>query len=91
MAGGRKGVVSTEQLHAAGLNDNAISRRVDAGHLHPMFTGVYAVGHRAISTRWLVPRSHARRRRRQRARAQQRDRIHIHSVKEPPDWDLSAG
>jgi hypothetical protein len=34
---------------AAGLNANAIARRVDTGRLHPLFRGVYAVGHTAIT------------------------------------------
>jgi very-short-patch-repair endonuclease len=37
--------VDAAQLHAAGLNDRAIARRVERGLLHPKHRGVYAVGH----------------------------------------------
>lgn len=42
-------MASVDQLRSLGLDDNAISRRVRAGTLHPLFNGVYAVGHRAIT------------------------------------------
>ena len=50
------GVVSGRQLRELGLRPGAISRRVSAGRLHPVFRGVYAVGHTAISLegRWLA-------------------------------------
>ena len=43
------GIVSTEQLREAGLDADAVVRRVRAGHLHPLFLGAYAVGHRALT------------------------------------------
>jgi Transcriptional regulator, AbiEi antitoxin/Protein of unknown function (DUF559) len=45
LAAGQGGVVSIEQLRAAGLRDGAIKWRVAAGWLHPVHTSVYAVGH----------------------------------------------
>lgn len=42
-------MIDTQQLRAAGLDADAVARRVAAGRLHPMFLGVYAVGHRAIT------------------------------------------
>lgn len=51
MAGRQHGVVSTEQLHAAGLMDHGIQRRIEAGRLHRLHRGVYAVGHVALTVR----------------------------------------
>jgi predicted transcriptional regulator of viral defense system len=50
------GVVGRKQLIAAGLRAGAIERRVQAGRLHPLYRGVYAVGHRAVSQRgrWMA-------------------------------------
>lgn len=42
------GVVSRQQLLAAGLSAAAIGRAVDAGRLRTAFRGVYAVGHVAL-------------------------------------------
>jgi very-short-patch-repair endonuclease len=39
------GVVSLDELMACGLSRNAVARRVRAGRLHPLYRGVYAVGH----------------------------------------------
>jgi hypothetical protein len=41
--------VSRAQLRGAGLDRFAITRRVAAGRLHPLFTRVFAVGHRALT------------------------------------------
>jgi very-short-patch-repair endonuclease len=43
------GVVGFEQLIAIGLTRHAIATRVRAGRLHPLYRGVYAVGHRRLS------------------------------------------
>lgn len=44
----QRGVVSRSQLRELGLSDRTIERRVEAGRLHPIFRGVYAVGHRRL-------------------------------------------
>ncbi|HEX5375516.1 MAG TPA: type IV toxin-antitoxin system AbiEi family antitoxin domain-containing protein [Solirubrobacterales bacterium] len=50
------GVVAVAQLHRLGLDEKAIRRRVDAGHLHRVHRGVYAVGHVGLSPkgRWFA-------------------------------------
>jgi very-short-patch-repair endonuclease len=50
------GLITTPQLAAAGLGRRGVSRRVDAGRLHRLYRGVYAVGHRRLSRegRWLA-------------------------------------
>jgi hypothetical protein len=50
------GVVGREQLRALGLEPGAIKRRVQAGRLHVLHRGVYAVGHEAITVRgrWMA-------------------------------------
>lgn len=49
IAAAQEGVIATRQLRACGLNPRTISVRVRRGNLHPVFRGVYAVGHRALS------------------------------------------
>ena len=39
------GVVARRQLLVRGISSSAIGRRVDAGSLHVVYAGVYAVGH----------------------------------------------
>jgi very-short-patch-repair endonuclease len=51
LAGSQHGVVSVQQLREAGLTKDRILRRVEAGRLHPLLRGVYAVGHRSVSER----------------------------------------
>jgi very-short-patch-repair endonuclease len=56
IAGKQHGVISTEQLRAAGLSLDGISRRVRDGRLHRLHQGVYAVGHAApsLQSRWMA-------------------------------------
>jgi very-short-patch-repair endonuclease len=42
------GVVSVGQLGALGIGRSAVTRRVQAGRLHRLYRGVYAVGHRVL-------------------------------------------
>jgi very-short-patch-repair endonuclease len=48
LAGRQKGVVKRAQLLAAGLTPGVISHLIREGYLHPIYRGVYAVGHRAL-------------------------------------------
>jgi very-short-patch-repair endonuclease/predicted transcriptional regulator of viral defense system len=43
------GVVATRQLAALGLSQRAVSHRADAGRLHHVHRGVYAVGHPVLT------------------------------------------
>ena len=45
LAGRQRGVISRKQLIALGLGPDAIAWRISAGKLHPIFRGVYLVGH----------------------------------------------
>jgi very-short-patch-repair endonuclease len=49
VAGNQHGVITFEQLLAAGLSPPAITRRVQAGRLHRIHQRVYAVGHAGLS------------------------------------------
>jgi very-short-patch-repair endonuclease len=54
VAARQHGVISTEQLHAAGIDKSATTRRTKSGRLHRIYRGVYAVGHAGLSRkgRW---------------------------------------
>ena len=39
------GVLSLDELRSCGLSRDAVESRVRNGHLHPLYRGVYAVGH----------------------------------------------
>jgi Transcriptional regulator, AbiEi antitoxin len=43
------GVISRRQLERIGLTRHEIGDRIRAGRLHPIYRGVYAVGHRNLS------------------------------------------
>lgn len=51
VAKGQEGVLSTDQLRAAGLSDEGISRWITNGRLHPVFRGAFALGHRTVGPR----------------------------------------
>jgi very-short-patch-repair endonuclease len=51
LAARQGGVVSRKQLFALGLSGAAIDMRIRRGRLHRIHQGVYAVGHRLVSTR----------------------------------------
>jgi hypothetical protein len=50
LAAGQWGIVSIEQLYACGLSYRQVQVRVNRGSLHPLYRGVYAVGHHNICT-----------------------------------------
>ncbi|HEU4904560.1 MAG TPA: type IV toxin-antitoxin system AbiEi family antitoxin domain-containing protein [Solirubrobacterales bacterium] len=56
VAESQHGAISTGQLHRAGLSNAAVMRRVQAGRLHKLHRGVYAVGHMAPNKerRWMA-------------------------------------
>lgn len=49
LASRQHGVVALCQLETAGLTASAVAKRVEAGRLHPVHRGVYAVGHRVLT------------------------------------------
>jgi very-short-patch-repair endonuclease len=51
VAARQEGIVTTQQLRAAGLSDEAISRWVATGRLHPLFRTIFALGHRRVGPR----------------------------------------
>jgi hypothetical protein len=50
------GTVARRQLIALGFSHSQIDRRIAQGRLHPMYRGVYAVGHRVLGAkgRWMA-------------------------------------
>jgi len=62
LAGRQGGIVAIAQLLDAGLTRCAVARQVAGGRLHPVHHGVYAVGHRNLSTvgrRWSAVMAYA--------------------------------
>jgi very-short-patch-repair endonuclease len=51
LADRQHGVVSRHQLRVIGFSDRAIDRAIEAGRLHRVFRGVYAVGRPIVSER----------------------------------------
>jgi hypothetical protein len=49
LAARQHGIVRLDQLYAAGLDKDAVARRVAAGRLHRLYPRVYAVGHLALT------------------------------------------
>lgn len=56
LAARQHGVVGWRQLAGLGIGRGAIRRRLEAGRLHPVHRGVFAVGHPAVSRegRWMA-------------------------------------
>ena len=56
LADSRHGVVSRSLLLNAGFTERQIDRRVQAGRLHRLYYGVYAVGHRRLTVegQWMA-------------------------------------
>lgn len=56
IAARQHGIVAHRQLRAVGLSPSAIARRVQAGRLHPVHRGVYAVGYSTLTyeRRWMA-------------------------------------
>jgi hypothetical protein len=56
LAGESRGVLSAQELYGCGLTRAGIGRRVEAGRLHRVYRGVYAVGHAGLTPegRWLA-------------------------------------
>ena len=56
LAADQHGIVTRSQLLQAGLKNAAITRRVEAGRLHTIHRGVYAVGHTVLTIegRWMA-------------------------------------
>jgi very-short-patch-repair endonuclease len=56
LATAQHGVVSLSQLAGTGLGRNGVTKRVEAGRLHRVHWGVYAVGHARLTEkgRWLA-------------------------------------
>jgi very-short-patch-repair endonuclease len=51
LADRQHGVVGEAQLERLGLSRGGVKERIASGRLHPVFPGVYAVGHRVIPIR----------------------------------------
>jgi len=49
VAAQQHGMIATRQLRACGVDRDATRVRVASGRLHPVFRGVYAVGHAALT------------------------------------------
>src|SRR4051812_20502485 len=56
LAARQHGAISRPQLLSLGLTSSGIQRRIEAGSMHRVFPGVYAVGHRRLSERgrWMA-------------------------------------
>lgn len=56
VAGAQHGVVSRAQLRRLGIGRRAIEHRIVCGRLRPLYRGVYAVGHSALTQagRWMA-------------------------------------
>ena len=49
LAAAHWGVLSLDELRSCGLSRDAVESRVRNGHLHPLYRGVYAVGHAKLT------------------------------------------
>jgi very-short-patch-repair endonuclease len=48
LAGRQYGIVTRDQLRGEGLSADVVDLAIAAGRLHPLFRGVFAVGHKAL-------------------------------------------
>jgi very-short-patch-repair endonuclease len=56
LATSQHGVIAVWQLHELGLSSDGVAKRLRAGRLHPLYRGVYAVGHEVLTRegRWMA-------------------------------------
>jgi hypothetical protein len=56
LAGRQHGVVGRTQLETLGISRREIGRRLESKRMHPLYRGVFAVGHRVLSRhgRWMA-------------------------------------
>ena len=49
LAAQQRSILTLDDLRSCGLSRQAVTKRVNAGRLHPLYRGVYALGHPNIS------------------------------------------
>ena len=56
LAAQQRSILTLDDLRTCGLSRQAVTKRVNAGRLHPLYRGVYALGHPNISLEGLLSR-----------------------------------